>query len=92
MSAPVGAFGAIPQWSKNVMLHHRFAREGNGTQHDSTMSFRMAGMLGRIVNPPLNRWVLDERHAQAWIKHNLEELGLLEALAADPPQPHGHSP
>jgi hypothetical protein len=76
----LGAFAAIPQRSKNVMLHHRFTPERAGAQYDSTMSFGMAGMLGRMVNPPLNRWVLDERHAQAWIKHNIEEVGLLEAV------------
>jgi hypothetical protein len=57
-----------------------FATELDATQYDSMMSFGIAGMLGRMVSPLLNRWVLDERHAQAWIKHHVEEVGLLEAL------------
>lgn len=62
------------------VLHHRFTREADGTQYDSTMIFGMAGTAGRLINPLLNRWVFDERHANAWIKHNVEEVGLLEAL------------
>lgn len=29
---------------------------------------------------PLNRRVFDEQHGHAWIKHNIEEVGLFEAL------------
>jgi hypothetical protein len=62
------------------VLHHRFTREGNGTQYDSTMVFGAAGALGRVMNPLLNRFLFNERHGHAWIKHNIEEVGLFEAL------------
>jgi hypothetical protein len=62
------------------VLHHRFTRDGDGTQYDSTMVFGVAGALGRLVNPLLNRRVFGERHGLAWIKHNVEEVGLLESL------------
>ena len=62
------------------VLHHRFTREEEGTQYDSTMVFGAAGTIGRVVNPLLNRFVFGERHARAWLKHNVEEVGLLEEL------------
>lgn len=62
------------------VLHHRFTREGDGTQYDSTMVFGMAGRIGRLVNPLLNRLVFDARHGAAWLRHNVEEVGLFEQL------------
>ena len=61
-------------------LHHRFTRERGGTQYDSTMVVGAPGRLGRVINPLINRRVFGERHAQAWLKHNIEEVGLLETL------------
>ena len=61
-------------------LHHRFTREGDGTQYDSTMVVGIAGRLGQIVNPVLQRRFFGERHARAWLNHNVEEVGLLEHL------------
>lgn len=61
-------------------LHHRFTRETDGTQYDSTMLFGVAGRLGRVVNPILNRLAFGERHAHAWLKHNVEEVGLFEQM------------
>ena len=61
-------------------LHHRFTTEGDGTQYDSTMTFGLPGRLGRIVNPLLTRRLFSERHGQAWLRHNIEEVGLLDHL------------
>lgn len=61
-------------------LHHRFTREGEGTQYDSTLLFGVPGRPGRLLNPLLNRRLFGERHARAWLKHNVEEVGLLEHL------------
>jgi hypothetical protein len=62
------------------VLHHRFTREDDGTQYDSTMVFGAAGAVGRVMNPILNRFIFDEDHGRAWIKHNIEEVGLFEEL------------
>lgn len=62
------------------VLHHRFTRETDGTQYDSTMVFGMAGRIGRLVNPLLNRFIFNERHGAAWLRHNIEEVGLFEQL------------
>jgi hypothetical protein len=61
-------------------LHHRFTGEGDGAQYDSTLLIGVAGRLGRLINPVLQRRVFTERHAQAWLKHNVEEVGMLEHL------------
>lgn len=61
-------------------LHHRFTREREGTQYDSTMLVGVPGPVGRVVNPLLNRRIFGEQHGHAWIKHNIEEVGLLEEL------------
>jgi hypothetical protein len=71
-------------------LHHRFTRYGDGTQYDSTLLFGVAGRLGRLVNPILNRRMFGERHARAWLKHNVEEVGLFEQLL--PPLYAEHRP
>jgi hypothetical protein len=62
-------------------LHHRFTREGDdATQYDSTMLVGVPGRLGRLVNRFLRARLFGERHAEAWLTHNIEEVGLLEAL------------
>jgi len=61
-------------------LHHRFTREGDGTQYDSTMVLGIAGRLGRVLNPILNYRFFGERHARAWLLHNVEEVGLFEQM------------
>jgi hypothetical protein len=73
LSARVGAIELFA-------LHHRFTREADGSQYDSTLIFGLAGRLGRLINPVLQRRVFTERHAQAWLKHNVEEVGMLENM------------
>jgi hypothetical protein len=60
-------------------LHHRFTPNDDGTQYDSTLLIGVAGRLGARVNPALQRR-FGERHANAWLKHNVEEVGLLEHM------------
>ncbi|MGK2954055.1 MAG: hypothetical protein ACSLFI_00020 [Solirubrobacterales bacterium] len=38
------------------------------------------GTLGRLVNPLITRRLFSERHGQAWLRHNIEEVGLLDHL------------
>lgn len=61
-------------------LHHRFTEEPDGTGYDSTMLVGVAGRPGRVINPIINRRLFGKRHARAWIKHNIEEVGLLEQI------------
>ena len=63
-----------------VSLHHRFTHEGSGTQYDSTMLVGLPGRLGRLLNPLIIRRVFGERHGRAWLKHNVEEVGLFEQM------------
>jgi hypothetical protein len=61
-------------------LHHRFTREGDATQYDSTLVLGIAGRLGRVLNPILNYRFFGERHGRAWLLHNVEEVGLFEQM------------
>ena len=61
-------------------LHHRFTVEGDGTQYDSALLIGVAGRIGRLVNPIIRRRLFGERHGHAWIKHNIEEVGLFEHI------------
>jgi hypothetical protein len=36
--------------------------------------------LCRVVNPLLHRFVFPETMGRAWLKHNVEEVGLLEHM------------
>ena len=69
-------FGGVELFS----LHHRFAAERGGTQYDSTMLVGAPGGLGRLVNPILSRRVFGAAHGRAWLKHNVEEVGMLDHL------------
>jgi hypothetical protein len=60
-------------------LHHRFTRNDDGAQYDSSLLIGVAGRLGALVNPTLQRR-FGEKHAHAWLKHNVEEVGLLEHM------------
>jgi hypothetical protein len=60
-------------------LHHRFCQVPGGTQYDSTMIVGAAGALGRrVVNPVLQPRIFDEAMGHAWLRHNVEEVGLFE--------------
>lgn len=61
-------------------LHHRFTSDADAAQYDSTMVVGIAGRFGRILNPILNRRLFGERHASAWLVHNVEEVGMLEQI------------
>lgn len=69
-------FGGIEVFS----LHHRFTGDGDATQYDSTMLVGVPGRFGTALNPVLQRLVFGKRHGHAWIRHNVEEVGLLEHL------------
>lgn len=62
------------------LSHDFFAVEG-GTRYVSTLTVGLAFPLaGRLLNPLLHRAVFPREKGLAWIKHNIEEVGLLEYL------------
>jgi hypothetical protein len=52
-----------------------------GTRYDSTLTIGIAvpGLSG-VVNPLIHRTLFPEAMGRAWLKHNIEEVGLLEHI------------
>ena len=62
-------------------LDHDFSAVAEGTRYLSTLTVGSAlPALGRLVNRIMHRHVFTEAMGRAWLKHNVEEVGLLEHL------------
>jgi len=62
-------------------LSHDFGPAPGGTRYVSrlTIGFAVPG-LSHVLNPMIHRFVFSESMGRAWLKHNVEEVGLLEHL------------
>jgi len=62
-------------------LSHDFTAVPGGTLYRSTLIVGTSvPMLRRVLNPLLHRVAFTEEMGRAWLKHNVEEVGLLEHL------------
>jgi hypothetical protein len=62
-------------------LNHDFAAVDGGTQYVSTLTIGTASPgLGAVVNPLIQNGIFTEAMGHAWLKHNVEEVGLLEHI------------
>lgn len=62
-------------------LKHDFSKVDGGTLYLSTLTVgsALAG-LGPLINRIIHRHVFSEEKGRAWLKHNVEEVGLLEHI------------
>jgi hypothetical protein len=62
-------------------LSHDFSAAPGGTAYVSrlTVGCAVAG-LAQVINPLLHRFVFTEAMGHAWLRHNVEEVGLLQHL------------
>jgi hypothetical protein len=62
-------------------LKHDFLAVPGGTQYVSTLTIgtSLPG-LSAVLNPLIHRNVFPETMGRAWIRHNIEEVGLLEHI------------
>jgi hypothetical protein len=62
-------------------LEHRFRAVAGGTEYRSRM---VLGSAAPVVGPLFNRWLrprfLTEKAARAWLRHNVEEVGVFEHI------------
>jgi hypothetical protein len=62
-------------------LNHDFAAVAGGTQYVSTLTIGIAVPgLCTVINPLIHRMLFPEVMGRAWLRHNIEEVGLLEHL------------
>lgn len=62
-------------------LNHDFTAVPGGTQYVSTLIVGSSlPRLGRMLNLIIHRAVFTEAMGRAWLKHNVEEVGLLEHI------------
>jgi hypothetical protein len=62
-------------------LNHDFIAAGSGTQYVSTLTIGtdLPG-LRALLNPLIHNAIFTEAMGHAWMKHNIEEVGLLEHM------------
>jgi len=64
-----------------LRLINRFEATPTGTRYVTDMMIGSAGMIGRrIFNPLIGARILPGRHARAWVRHHIEEIGNLETF------------
>jgi hypothetical protein len=62
-------------------LNHDFTAVDGGTQYVSTLTIGSTlPLFGRILNRLIRRAVFSEAMGRAWLKHNVEEVGVLEHI------------
>jgi hypothetical protein len=62
-------------------LVHDFADMNGGTRYVSTLTIGTAlPGVGAILNPFIHHMIFSEAMGRAWLRHNVEEVGLLEHI------------
>jgi hypothetical protein len=62
-------------------LNHDFLPIEGGTQYVSTLTIGTSlPVVGAILNPLLHAAIFTEAMGRAWLRHNVEEVGLLEHI------------
>jgi hypothetical protein len=62
-------------------LNHDFCAVEGGTLYVSSLTIgTTVPILRNILNPLIHRTILSESMGRAWLKHNVEEVGLLEHI------------
>lgn len=63
-----------------VAMDYRFERAAGGTRYVNSLTVGLPWRWARPLNALLRRVVFDEAQGQAWIRHNIEEVGQFEAF------------
>ena len=60
-------------------LEHQFIPVSNGTRYESRLLIGVDSTIGKFfVNPVIRPLFIGYEMAQAWLKHNVEEVGNFE--------------
>ncbi len=70
------AFGWLPL----VRMEYEFHAVAGGTQYNNRLIIGWRGWSFRLLSSLLQWLAFDKKHGEAWIKHNVEEVGQFEAF------------
>lgn len=73
-------FGHRPRWFglQVAAMDYRFAPVPDGTRYVNSLTIGFPSKLAKPFNFLLRRFVFDTARANAWIRHNIEEVGQFE--------------
>ncbi len=59
-------------------MEYVFEAKGNGTQYNNRLIIGWRHWSWKIFRPLIVKFFFDSKHGEAWIKHNIEEVGQFE--------------
>lgn len=65
---------------KLAEMRYTFERVHNGTKYVNSLTVGAKGILGRLINPLIRKFFFDKKRGEAWIRHNIEEVGNFESF------------
>jgi hypothetical protein len=63
-----------------AQMDYEFQGTDGGTRYRNSLTVGATGIVGRLLNPAIRRFLFDEARGRAWIKHNIEEVGNFETF------------
>ena len=67
-------------WLPLARMEYEFTAVPGGTAYRNSLIIGWRGFSFRLLRPLVQRFIFDDRHGAAWIKHNIEEVGQFEAF------------
>lgn len=61
-----------------VVMSYEFEPAADGTRYVNSLTVGFRGVLGKVLNPLIRRFMFDPERGAAWVKHNIEEVGNFE--------------
>ena len=59
-------------------MKYSFEEVADGTRYTNSLTIGFSGIFGHVLNPLIKRFVFDNPRGEAWLKHNIEEVGNFE--------------
>ncbi len=81
----IGGFEHRPSWHglPIVVMAYKFSLGSTGTEYKNSLTIGFSGRYTRSINWLVRKLIFSEQRAQAWLKHNIEEVGNFESFLPD---------
>lgn len=63
-----------------AQMDYAFEATDAGVLYRNSLTVGAKGIVGKLLNPLIRRFMFDEARGRAWIKHNIEEVGNFESF------------